>query len=141
MKLKSRTGMLSGNSVISGTVIGVILALLISLLLMTGMTSFAVNGSISEKGAGVSMCLIRTIAVLAGVLVGTGIIKEKCVITAGAITLGYLLLLAGVGIVLYDESFKDFGLSAIFASLGGTIGCLFRLKLQNKPLGKKKIRL
>ena len=141
MKFKFRTARLSNHSVAFGSTIGILISLVISMLMMTGMTSLLISGRTGENVVGVSVFAIRAIAVLVGVIIGTSILKEKYVVAAGVISLGYLLLLTGFGIVLYDESFKGFGLSAISAALGGAVGCIFRLKLQNKPLGKKKIRL
>ena len=139
MKFKSRTT--SGGSIVFGTSIGVVAAVFISLILTSGMTSLALGGRIEGKLFDALIFAIRLIAMFTGVILGTGLIKEKCVVTTGVISVLYLLLLAGVGIAFYDGSFCGFGFSLVSVVLGGAFGCLFRLKLHNKPQRKKIIRV
>lgn len=139
MKIKSRKT--PGGSVVFGTSVGAVAAIIISLLITMGMTSLALSGQLEGNLLDMFIFAIRLIAAFAGVMLGTGLIKEKCIATTGVISILYLLFLAGIGIVFFDGSFQGFGLSLISVVLGGAIGCLFRLKLQNKPQRKKKIRV
>lgn len=141
MKIKSHMTVLSGNSGSLGVIAGVLVSFIISALLISGVTSLMMRGKCFEEIVEILIFAIRMLAVLAGVLVGTSIVRDKCIVNAGAISFAYLLALAGVGIVLYDGSLKGFGLCAISVVLGGVAGCLFRLKLQNKTSGKKKNRI
>lgn len=140
MKMKSRQISMSNHSTVFGVGIGIVTAFIISFLLLAGLTSILVSGGLGEGMTGPLVFSIRTISLIVGVLVGTGFVKGKCIIYAGAITLGYMVLLAGLGIVIYDGSFENFGLSIISMVLGGVFGCLIRLKLQNKPQRMKKFK-
>lgn len=140
MKFKSRTKSISNRSVLFGGVAGILTALIIGLLLLTGLSSVLIKGTIKESAVGILLHIIRAIATLVGVLIGTGLVKEKIVVTSGAITLGYLLILLCLGVVIYDTSFRSFVQSAMSVAFGGTAACMFRLKLHNKPIRMKKMR-
>ena len=140
MKPKLRRQMISNHATMFGVGIGIVISFVLSMLLLAGVTSLLVSGGVGESLTGTFVFAIRTIALLVGVLIGTGFIKEKCVFVAGIITLSYLILLTGLGVVLYDGSFKAFGVSITSILLGGASGCLIRLKLQNKPQRVKRIR-
>ncbi len=141
MKFKSRTAVSFNNSVVFGVLLGAVAALIISMILTTGMTSLVLGGRLNDRLLQIFIFVIRLISVFIGVLLGTGLIGEKWIVITGVISVLYLLLLAGVGIVFYDGSFQGFGVSLISVVLGGAAGCLVRLKLQNKPQRKKKIRV
>ena len=141
MKFKSRIAVSFNNSFVFGVLLGAVAALIISIILTTGMTSLVLGGGLNDRLLQIFIFVIRLISVFIGVLLGTGLIGEKWIVTTGLISVLYLLLLAGVGIVFYDGSFRGFGVSLISVVLGGDAGCLVRLKLQNKPQRKKKIRV
>lgn len=141
MKFKPRTAVSFNNSVVLGVFLGAVAALIISIIFTTGMTSLILGGGLNDGLLQIFIFVIRLISVFIGVLLGTGMIGEKWIVTTGVISVLYLLLLAGVGIVFYDGSFQGFGVSLISVVLGGGAGCLVRLKLQSKPKRKKKIRV
>ena len=141
MKFKPRTAVSFNNSVVLGVFLGAVAALIISIIFTTGMTRLVLGGGLNDGLLQIFIFVIRLISVFIGVLLGTGMIGEKWIVTTGVISVLYLLLLAGVGIVFYDGSFQGFGVSLISVVLGGGAGCLVRLKLQSKPKRKKKIRV
>lgn len=141
MKFKSRTAVSFNNSFVFGVLLGAVAALIISIISTAGMTSLVLGGGLNDRLLQIFIFVIRLISVFIGVLLGTGLIGEKWVVTTGTISVLYLLLLVGAGIVFYDGSFRGFGVSLISVVLGGGAGCLVRLKLQNKPQKKKKIRV
>ena len=141
MKSKTRLPVVSSRATTVGAFTGIIIAFVISLILITVITSLVANNKFPEASSGWSMFMVRVAAVLVGALVGTALSKEKCVITAGIIVAGYLALLLGLGIVIYDGSFKNFGTGFISATIGGVVGCLIRLKSQNKPRRTRKMKV
>ena len=139
MKFKFRTEVSTNNSVVLGISLGIVAALIISLLLTTGMTSLVLGGKMNERLLQVFIFAIRSIALFVGVILGTALTREKYIAATGAITVGYMLLLMGLGIAVYDGTFCGFGSSVISIAVGAAVGYLFRLKLQNKPRRKKRI--
>ena len=141
MKSKNRSLKFSDKSTVYGVIVGAVAAMITGVLIMTGVTSLLIHSRVREHIVGLSIFLIRVIATLVGVMIGTNLTKEKTIVTSGAISAAFLVILTGLGIIFYDESFRDLGLCVLSIMIGGVIGCLFRLKLQNKPIGKKKIRV
>lgn len=115
-------------------VIGIVAASIISVLLTVGLTSLIMNGTVGESATGPYIFLIRTVATGIGCLVGTMLMKGKYLLIAGAIALGYLAVLVGMGIVLYEGSFNNILSGALSVLLGGVLACLVVLK----PLKKSK---
>lgn len=115
-------------------VIGIVAATIISVLLTVGLTSLIMNGTIGEVTTGPYIFIIRTVASAIGCLVGTTLMKGKYLFIAGAIALGYLAVLVGMGIILYDGSFNNILSGAVSVLLGGVIACVAVLK----PLKKSK---
>ena len=127
-----------GNSVSAkpsetpAVIIGVVVALFVSFLLMIGLTSFVVKGMINETE--LYIFAIRTIAAAIGCVTGTVLTKGRYLFITGATVLGYMAVLLGFGIVLFDGSFENILLGAASVILGGVIACLVALK----PLKKSK---
>lgn len=140
MKLKSRMRVTQSQSAMVGALIGIVISLAISLIFVVAMTSMVINNKFVERSLGWSIFVVRMISALVGTLVGTGLAKEKCAITIAIITVGYLVVLIGLGIVIFDESFKNFGAGLVSTIFGGIVGFLIRLKLQNKPRRSRKIK-
>lgn len=140
MKLKARLPVASNRTATVGTLAGIITAFAISLILVAAITGLVTGNKFPEGSLGLPVFIVRTVAVLVGALVGTGLAKEKCIVTVGIITAGYLVLLLGLGIVMYNGSFKSFGSGLLSTIAGGAVGCLIRLKLQNRPKRGRKIR-
>ena len=125
---------------IPAIIIGIVTALTISFLLSAGLTSIIMNGTISEMSAAPYVFVIRTVAVTIGCVIGLMLIKEKILLIAGITALGYLAVLAGIGIVLYNESFNNLISGAFSVLLGAAIACLIVLKLLKKPMHAARYR-
>lgn len=138
--MKSNRLSKSNHTTVFGVGVGIIVSLVISMLLLTGVTSLIVDGKLNENVVAFFTFATRVIALLVGVLIGTGLIKQKHIIFAGVIALGYLIILITLGIVLYDGSFRNFGSGIVSVLLGSGAGCLIRLKLQNRPQRAKRIK-
>lgn len=138
MKLKKRVFALSNHTMVIGILAGVVCAFLISLLFLTGMTSLIMNGKIADETGNILIFASRTFGVLAGVVFGTGIIKDRCLITSIYIVLGYLIILVASCILIFDGVFCRLFFGVISAVVGGALGCLIRLKLQN---GRRRTRI
>ena len=141
VKLKTRLPVISNRTATVGAITGIMIALVISLVLITALSYLTTSGKFPETSLGWSVFTVRAVAVLMGALVGTALSKDKSVITIGIIVVGYLALLLGFGIIIYDSSFQNFGSGVISAVLGGVIGCLIRIKSQNKPRRVRKIKV
>ncbi len=140
MKPKTKIASSKNKSIAFGASIGIGIAMILSVMLSAGATSLVMKGSIQESAFSIFAFFVRAIAILVGALIGTQLIKEKCLLTIGIIALGYLILLLALGIVVYDGSFRGFGMGVISVITGGAIGCIVRLKSQNRSrrVGKTK---
>ena len=118
---------------VPAVVIGVVAATIISVLLTAGLTSLIMNGMVSETAAGPYVFVIGMIASAIGCLIGMILMKGKYLIIAGSAALGYLAVLIGLGIVLYEGSFKNMLSTVVSVLLGGVIACLLVLKPLKKP--------
>lgn len=140
MKLPLHTANANGNAFIRGITIGTVIAAAISFLLSMGLTSLIAKGSISESSPGVYIFIIRSLSVLAGCLLATWIVKEKNLQIIGIVSCLYLLILLGVGIIMYDGSFHNFGLGLLSVILGGGIACIIKLIPQKKKYHLPKFK-
>ena len=138
MKQKKHTSILSGRSTVFCVAIGVAMAVIITVLLVTSLTSLVMNRTITEKTTGHYVFAIRLLAVLLGSLVGASLSSGKILPVVGFVTGVYIVILLSVGIVVYEGSFRNFGTGLISAILGGLIACLIKFKAQMKP--KRAIR-
>ena len=141
MGLKSKKLLLTNRSGAFRIVFGTVIALIISFVLTMGMTSYMLNSALNESWLAISASIIRFISVLVGVIVATSLAGEKLFFTSGIISIIYLLFLIGFGIVIFNGSFYGFGFCLISVLLGGSVGFLIRLKLQNKHQRKIKLHL
>lgn len=121
-----------GCSTIVSISAGIIAALIISTLLSAGLTSLTVNGKVKEEITGIYIFIIRALSVLIGSLLGTGLEKGKYLPVISAVTLGYLLVLLGFGITVYNGSFQNFGGGIVSILSGSVIACLIKLKPQKR---------
>lgn len=119
----------TGRTNTSAIAIGVAIAILLSALLTAGVTSLVLKGSLRESVAGAVVFLIRGLSVLAGALVAGGIKKGKYLQITGFTALGYMVILLGLGIALYDGSFRSFFGGVISVLLGGAVALL----IQQRP--------
>ena len=141
MKIKTHLPVASNRTTTVGIFAGIIAALIMSFTSIIALTSLVRNHNFLESSLELSVFLVRMVAVLLGVLIGTGLIKERCIVVAGIVAAGYLVLLLALGILIYDGSFENFGTGVLSTVIGSVLGGLIRLKLQNKPSRSKKIKL
>jgi len=121
-----------GRSVTLSVVIGVAIAAVISLLLNMGLTSLVMNGHIEANDTAFFVFAIRAVSVIAGGLVAAALAREKMLLLIGLTSIGYLLLLIGLGIIFYDSSFLNFGSGVISAAVGAACACVLKLKAPRK---------
>ena len=140
MKFKSRLPITTNRTTTTAILAGIGVAFAISAILVASLSALIAKNILRENSASL-VFVVRVLAVLTGVLIGTGITKEKHLMTAGIITAGYLAVLLGLGIVLYDVSFKRLGAGVISSIIGCAISCIIRLKSQNKAKITRKIRV
>lgn len=129
-----------GKAFSRGITIGTVVAAAISFVLSMVLTSLITKGGISESSPGVYIFIIRSLSVLAGCLLATWIVKEKNLQIIGIVSCLYLLILLGVGIIMYDGSFHNFGLGLLSVILGGGIACIIKLIPQKKKYHLPKIK-
>lgn len=119
---------------VPAVIIGVMVSLLFGIALTLGLTSLLTNGMFDEAGVENWIFVIRTVACVIGCLVGMTLIKKNRLLIAGAIALGYIVILIAIGIVAYDGSFNNILSGAMSVLMGGALSCLTVLK----PLKKSK---
>ena len=141
VKTKTHLPVATNRTTTVGAVIGIVISFVMSLILIAGITGLVTGNKLSEGSLVWLVFVVRIVTVMVGALIGTGLAKEKCVITAGIIVAGYSALLLSLGIVIYDEAFQNFGAGLLSVIIGGAIGYLIRLKLQNKPRRGRKIKV
>ncbi len=132
MKRNKHLGAVVNRSAATSIGIGVGGAVAVSALLSMGLSSLVINGAIQETTTSRYIFAIRALSVLIGGLLGAGIAKGKYLPVIGLTTLGYLIVLLGVGIAMYDGSFQNFGAGIVSVLAGGIIACILKLKPQRK---------
>lgn len=120
----------AGRSLTGVIMAGVIIATLLSLLLSALMSSFVLSGRLQEGSVRAVSFIIRLISVFAGALIGGVLSKEKYLLQVGLTALGYMLVLIGTGIVIYNGSFRHF-LSGAGSVLIGAVSAFLILQKQN----------
>lgn len=126
------------KSMTTGVCSGIGIALLISMLLTSGLTSLIINEKTGEGVNGMFVFVIRALSVFLGGIIATGIYQEKNLPVIGFTALGYLVILLGLGIVLYDGSFKNFGIGIVSVLVGALIAWAIRLRPKTKSKYLKK---
>lgn len=134
MKKRIHTASTGKTAEVTAIVIGVVAALIISALLSVGLTSIIINGTVSEVTAGSYAFIIRTVASGVGCLIAAMLLNGKHLLIVTATALGYLAILVGMGIILYEGSFNNILSGVVSVLLGGAIACIAVLK----PLKKSK---
>ena len=127
-------------SMTKGILLGMLCSMVISLLLLLGVTSLLLGGKIEDDLVGLLISVIKFTAVMIGVLVCTSITKEKFLIQSVVIAIGYVLLLTITGLLIYDGVVSGFWMDMISVALGAAAGYLLRFKLQDKGRRRRKIR-
>lgn len=131
---KMKTAARGNRSMLTGIAIGIAAALVIAFLLTVGLTSLLIRGKLVENVTGILVFAIRTISVLIGGLIGSSHSKGKYLQVISSTTLGCLIVLLGLGMIIYDGTFHHFGMGILSVFVGGVIACL--IKLRPKRAGK-----
>lgn len=117
---------------------GLLAALLISVIFTIGLTSLIEKGELSENGF-FGVFLTRLIATVVGGLLSAGLADKKLLPTIIATSAAYLLVLLGVGIVLFDGSFYKLWIGVLSVAIGAVVALLIKLKPQTSR--KKPVRI
>lgn len=133
MKRKTFITKGKGHSTTSSILIGIGVSLVLSLLLSLLLTSLTVNGSITEDNGNLLVSAVRGLSVLIGSLIGAGIEKGKYIPVIGITSLGYLLVIMGVGILFYDGGFHGFGSGVISVLIGACVACILKIVRWSRP--------
>ena len=139
MKLQTHISRKGNNAMITGALIGVGIAIAISLLLSMGLASLVLKGTASMDEPGIYVFLIRALSVFMGSFLATVIVKEKHLQVIGIVAAGYLLVLLAGGIIFYDGSFHNFGTGMLSSLVGGAISCLIKVIPRKKGYRLPKI--
>ncbi len=121
-------------------VLGVGSSMLITLLLTAGLAALIIGGKLQETTSGVVVAVIRTIAVFFGALITTGIKRDKVLQNTGIVTGAYILIILGLGIILYDGSFYSFGLGLLSVLIGSVAAYLIRIKPNKRKHTSRRFR-
>lgn len=119
---------------------GIGFTILITLLLSAGLTSLIITGKLHEISLEIFTAIIRAVAVFSGCMITTAIKKEKILQNIGIVTAVYVLVLLGLGIILYDHSFHSFGFGILSVLLGSVAAFLIRLRPNKQKHIKRHIR-
>lgn len=109
--------------------LGLLTAMIISVVLTLGLTSLVEKGKLSENG-NFGVFLTRMIAVAAGGLVGAGLSDKKFLPIIIVTSSAYLIVLLAIGILLFDGSFHKMWLGVLSILIGAIIALLIKLKPQ-----------
>lgn len=127
-------------SLSTGIVLGTGAAILISILLTAVLTSIVLNGRIGESGVNNYVFVIRAVSVLVGCMISTILINNKHLLVIGLTALGYLIIIIGWAIVLYNGSFHSFASGLVSVLLGAVGASIIKLKPPKKSTHKLKQR-
>ena len=119
-----------GNkNIITSVGLGLLSALIISIVLTILQTSLIDKGKMNDNGlAGVF--LIRIIATAIGGLIGSGLSGSKSLLTIVITAATYFVVLLVVGIVLFDDTFQKFWMGVLSVVIGAVVALLIKLKSQ-----------
>ena len=127
-------------SVVTGAGVGVLIAVVVSILLTGLYGILMLNGQVGESPSMAAVFLIRMVSVAIGGYIAGALTKAHFLPVVGIVTAGYLVLLAGTGIVAFDGSFKNFGSGVLSILLGGAVACITKVKAPKKQRKMPKLR-
>lgn len=117
---------------------GVMTAFLFTLLLSAIGVSIIHNGKISNSMAGWISAVVWAISAFCGGMLSLKLNKEQKWIVSGAVGVGYVLLLATVNILFFEQTFAGIGIG-ILSVLAGLTGAML-LNFKSKSSNKKKMK-
>ena len=120
--------------------VGVGISVLITLLLTAGLAALIISSKLQELTVGIIVALIRAIAVFLGVMITTKIKQDKILQSTGIVAGLYVLIILGLGIVLYDGSFNSLGIGLLSILVGGLAAYLIRIKPNKRKHTSRRIR-
>lgn len=120
----------AGRSILLRVAIGVFVGVLLSVLLLTGLTYITINGGVTENQTGIYLFAIYMLSTLLGGLIGSASSSQKMLQVIGLTTLVYFLILIALGIICYDVAVHNFASGFISTVLGGSFAYLIKLKSQ-----------
>lgn len=120
--------------------IGIGISVLITLLLTAGLAALIISSKLQESTVGIIVALIRAIAVFLGVMITTKIKQDKILQSTGIVAGLYILIILGLGIMLYDGSFNSFGFGLLSILVGGLAAYLIRIKPNKRKHTSRRIR-
>ena len=133
-----KSTVIKNKSMLFSIGVGIVGAMIVSILLTIVQANFVLNGKIKEEMTASILFFVRLLSVMIGSLLGTGLYKQKHLQIIGVTSLVYMIILVGTGIIFFDDSFKGFWGGLISVILGGLITYGIRMKLFQKP--KHKVR-
>lgn len=137
MKLKIRKSTSTKHSVIKGALIGVLCSLVMSTVLLVGVTVLAVNGKIDNIAMNMILLIIRACSVCVGILIAAGLSNENIIIASSMTALGYLLSLVFVNVIVFDSYLSGILSGLVSAIVGVVLGIAIIMKRQS---GNNRIR-
>lgn len=131
----------AGQSLATAIAVGVVGALLLSILLTALLTNLVLKGAVSERNTAVIIILIRSISIFTGALIGGAVLKQRYLLQAGVTALAYWVVLLGGGIIFYDGSFTHFLSGTVSVLIGGAAALLILQRPKRKSHRPRKFNL
>lgn len=123
MKARSK----NEHSMVIVVVAGSFAAIITSLILILGLTSLMLKGSLNVSVAGVAVFTVRVLSVFVGCLIAGSMYKQKGALVIGSVVVIYLAVIISIGIVAFDGLVENFALGLLSALLGGVFALILRL--------------
>ena len=136
---KSYPSVTNGRNIFICIAVGFVVSVVISLLLITGLTSLIQTGKIDEHRLN-AVFITRTLATLLGCLVGTRICNQKTLVTITSISSVYLFMLILLGVIIFDKSICNLLSGASSVIIGAIIALLIKLKAPRPSAKGLRIR-
>ena len=132
-KQKGRGGSVS---YMKGIGIGVVAAILITMILSTLVTFLIINENIDAYSMGYYAFGIVLIASFIGCVISGKLIMERVAILSGAVALVYLLMIVAIGVLFFDGSVAGVWTRLVAVAISGVVSCAFCIR--GKRNGKKR---
>lgn len=123
---------------VKAILIGVIFAVIISIVLLSIVTALTVGGRVGEERIHIFLYMITAASSVAGGLLGVGLSGKKGIVplVVGVI---YWILLLLIGMLFFDGVFQNVWIPLLFAGIGSGTVCATCMKKTSRK-GYKKLR-